>query len=158
MNTVYTNYEVQTTPGLQFLTLQNQIPYITYKFKRHEFKYCDKDDYFKFLTGWYAVFNGFYEQNLKDWNSNKYESSLLVDCANGTAGYHKNNIESVLSSGKFKDIKFINFNYKDFPNLNENCGAEYLHKEKAFPINYPLDKYYTKNVSFDGDVDRIIYL
>ena len=56
---------------------------------------------------------------------------------------------------KIARFETMNKNYKY---LNEGCGAEHVHKEKLIPSNYPENVSTIKNLSFDGDVDRIIYL
>ena len=40
--------------------------------------------------------------------------------------------------------------------LNEQCGAEYVHKDVKFPLNFEA-KSGAKCASFDGDADRLIY-
>jgi hypothetical protein len=86
---------------------------------------------------------------------------MLVDCANGTAAFHKKGIADIFEQDKKVDLKFINTDYTKFETLNEKCGAEHVHKDRILPVNYPEteeEELYIKNVSFDGDVDRIIYL
>lgn len=40
--------------------------------------------------------------------------------------------------------------------LNEECGAEYVHKDQKFPLNFKAEVG-GKCASFDGDADRLIY-
>ena len=42
--------------------------------------------------------------------------------------------------------------------LNSNCGAEYVQKDKKYPMGIEtLDNSIKKFASFDGDADRLIY-
>ena len=42
--------------------------------------------------------------------------------------------------------------------LNEDCGAEFVHKDQKFPLNFDkFGKTGLKCASFDGDADRLIY-
>lgn len=154
----YKIYGIQTSPALQFITLLNQISFKKVNFILSQFTFCNENEYWNFLEGMYMAFNHFYDQFYKvsKPDENKYESELLLDCANGAAGYQYQKISKVFN-GTLR-LDFINFNYKNYEFLNNKCGAEHVHKEKLIPINYPEGKFYSKNVSFDGDVDRIIYL
>jgi len=40
--------------------------------------------------------------------------------------------------------------------LNEECGAEYVHKDQKFPLDFK-GAVGAKCASFDGDADRLIY-
>jgi phosphoacetylglucosamine mutase len=154
----YKIYGVQTSPALQFMTLLNQMAFKKVNHILSQFSFADEAEYWNFLGGIYMFFNNFYDQFYKARSNeeNKYESELLIDCANGAAGYNYKKISQIFN-GQLK-LDFINTNYKNFETLNSKCGAEHVHKEKLIPINYPEGKNYSKNVSFDGDVDRIIYL
>ena len=42
--------------------------------------------------------------------------------------------------------------------LNDQCGAEFVHKEQKLPLNYKEAEFLgQKCASFDGDADRLIY-
>lgn len=158
-NTKFINYGVLTTPALQFLTLINSIQFKKVNYILSQFSFVDANEYWRFISGVYMSFNIFYEQfysKVIKHSVSNYESSLLIDCANGAAAYHYKNIENIFNS-KIK-TNFINTDFKNFKLLNEACGAEHVHKEKTLPIGYTNEKHFIKNVSFDGDVDRIIYL
>jgi len=94
-----------------------------------------------------------------------YENNITFDCANGTAGFLKEKIEEIFSEERDLKCEFINYDYEDYKSLNELSGAEHVQKEKKLPQffhNKFLNKEnnlveFIKNVSFDGDVDRIIY-
>jgi phosphoacetylglucosamine mutase len=154
----YFVYGVLTTPALQYLTLLNQMAFKKVNSVLSQFSFTNVSEYWNFLGGIYFTFNTFYDQFYKSQiqNITNYETELLVDCANGAAGYHYENINKIFNN-KIK-LKFINTNYKNYEFLNSQCGAEHVHKEKTLPINYPIELEISKNVSFDGDVDRIIYL
>jgi phosphomannomutase len=147
------NYGFLTTPGLSFLTLCNQY---AYKHNRKTFQFVKIDEYFKFLSHGYKAFISFYDQffkkNLK--GDDKYQKSITVDCANGVSSLFTNQINDIFKG--HLDITFINTDYNDHKTLNSNCGAEFLHKDRKLPTNYP-EAPIQKNLSFDGDVDRIIY-
>jgi phosphoacetylglucosamine mutase len=157
-NAKFVNYGVLTTPALQFLTLINSLQFKKVNFILSQFSFVDANEYWRFISGVYMSFNIFYEQFYSKVIKHKvsfYEPSLLIDCANGAAAYHWKNIENIFNN-KIK-TSFINTNFKNFKMLNEGCGAEHVHKEKVLPADYNSNDF-IKNVSFDGDVDRIIYL
>ena len=55
-------------------------------------------------------------------------------------------------------INLVNTSIKDTHLLNENCGAEFVHKERKFPTMWSPEAHTnTKWMSFDGDADRQIY-
>lgn len=78
----------------------------------------------------------------------------------------KEKIAEIFTDDKEIKCEFINYDYADYKSLNEMTGAEHVQKEKELPQffhNKFLDKdnnlvEFVKNISFDGDVDRIIYL
>ena len=52
----------------------------------------------------------------------------------------------------------INCKTNDKKLLNNECGAEFIHKEVQYPTNYaPYTGPSTKACAFDGDADRLIY-
>lgn len=56
--------------------------------------------------------------------------------------------------GEFISLQIINDTNCSPLLLNENCGAEFVHKMEKLPENMPDCKY---GLSLDGDADRIIY-
>lgn len=98
---------------------------------------------------------------------NKYEESILIDCANGVSGFSSEKIKNIFKNDKLT-ILMINTLFKNFSFLNEFCGAYYIFLERNLPMNYPVcDKTsdnsgvynaISKNAAFDGDVERLIYL
>jgi hypothetical protein len=148
MDAIYFNYEMITTPGLHFLTFFNQF---MYKRDKNRFNFVKKDEYSKFLKNGYQSFKIFHEQFFKNM-SDKYETEINIDCGNGLCSVFENEIRNIFENDI--KMKFINNDINDIKNLNNKSGAEYLHKDKIVPSNQPN---IVKNVSFDGDVDRIIY-
>jgi phosphoacetylglucosamine mutase len=162
INAKFNLYGLLTTPGLHFLTLINQLAFKNVKYNLDKFYFAPTETYWNFLQGGFKAFNIFYEKfynssnNLSSNEDMKYQNEILLDCGSGLAGFVSNNIANIV--GDYLKISFINIDFLDYKNLNNLCGAEYVHKEKKIPINYKLDCKISKNLSFDGDVDRIIYL
>lgn len=76
---------------------------------------------------------------------------IYIDCANGPGCY----LVEKLKKNTTYDVTIRN---KDNPYLlNDKCGAEYVHKTHKFPREFEDIKPNTLCVSFDGDVDRIIF-
>lgn len=121
--------------------------------------FADSRDYWNsFLKTSYATFNTFYDKFLSKSPSEKYETHLVIDCCSGISAYHQDNIRSIMKD--FIDVSFINTDHSVKENLNSHSGAEYVHKVKKLPVNHPRlsgDTSVKKSLSFDGDVDRIIY-
>lgn len=159
MNAKFHNYGIITTPALQFLTLANQMSYKQVHKNLNKFTFTNEEVYWKFLENSFFAFNifcdKFYSSNKQIGVENKYEKDILIDCANGIGGYHAKNIAKLV--GELLQVNVINADYTNYEYLNNNCGAEHVHKEKKVPINYPKEGV-VKNLSFDGDVDRIVYL
>jgi phosphomannomutase len=143
------NYHYLTTPGLCFLTLCNQI---ALKYNKYD-QFVKPDEYFKFLSHGYNAFMSFYEQFWSE-KGNNYQNLVTVDCANGVSSIFVKEIKGVFKD--HLDIIFINTDYNDYKTLNSGSGAEFLHKDRRLPTNYP-EVPVPKNLAFDGDVDRIIY-
>ncbi len=143
------NYELLTTPGLHFLTLFNQY---LYNIDSRRFAFVDKEIYWKFLINGYKSFNLCYDKFLTKRPSHKYENEITIDCANGLASCFTNIIRDIFVD----DIKinFINTETENYEKLNNKCGAEYIHKDRKIPSDIINTR---KGVSFDGDVDRIVY-
>jgi phosphoacetylglucosamine mutase len=150
MNANYKDYGYLTTPGLSYLTYCNQVIYG----HSNKFFFPDRDDYFSFLKRSFENFMKFYEQFFKKNASDKYQKIITVDCANGVAAKFVDEMRGVL--GSHLELKFINVDFNKHELLNSKCGAEHMHKEKTLPSDYPEEPV-QKNLSFDGDVDRIIY-
>jgi phosphoacetylglucosamine mutase len=157
LNVKFKFYGVQTTPALHFLTVLNQKDFKLKNF--NNFHFVDSMDYWKFLKNGYLAFNTFLERyycnSIERTEENKYENEFTIDCSNGIAGFHHQNIINLFNNSVM--IYPININFQETCSLNEGCGAEFVHKDKKLPINYG-NNVYVKNASFDGDVDRLVYL
>lgn len=57
----------------------------------------------------------------------------------------------------YLEIDMINLATDDPQLLNEDCGAEYVHKEGKLPSNASAITSPEKGACFDGDADRLIY-
>lgn len=90
---------------------------------------------------------------------NHYQPDLLLDCANGVGAMQfKVNLEKMTALfGEAMPLNVTIINDQASPDmLNENCGAEYVHKDVKFPSHYD-GRVGVKCASFDGDADRLIY-
>ena len=154
----YFFYQTITTPSLHFLTNVSQMMFEKIGIK-NKMIFPPENDYWNFLGGTFQNFNDYYDKYFKKENCKKYNNELVIDCANGLSGFCKDKIKDLLNKGiQNLKVNFINFDCENYEKLNNNCGAEYTHKERKYPLNkeeqYPN---VIKNLSFDGDVDRIIY-
>lgn len=61
--------------------------------------------------------------------------------------------------GSDGDLKVHFFNDDLIPDkLNEECGAEFVHKDQKFPTHFEDSSFRGKKcASFDGDADRLIH-
>lgn len=156
----YKFYGIITTPSLHFLTFLSQMKYKQKGTLVKEDFPSDKE-YWTYFTNAFNNYNSFYRTyftNVNDSSSSlslkKYESTLTIDCSNGIASHIKDNIANAINSSELS-VSFINTDEHNTSKLNEGCGAEYVHKEHKYPENQNTST--IKNLSFDGDVDRIIY-
>jgi hypothetical protein len=132
-----------------------------------KFTFFNVSEYWNFLNnsnqalGKYADILGFVKEEHK--NESNYEKVILIDCTMGAAGFYRDKIKSIFEKEDLS-LTFINTTYKQNNFLNEFCGSDFILKERNLPFNYPdYDKtdqntLFIKNISFDGDVDRIVYL
>jgi phosphoacetylglucosamine mutase len=82
-----------------------------------------------------------------------------LDCANGVGSMQFKVTLSRLSElfGGSTPLKVTIINDDERPDLlNEECGAEYVHKDQRFPSHFKA-AVGAKCASFDGDADRLIY-
>lgn len=94
----YVNYKVITTPALHFLTLSNQFVFNANYRKFIDF--CKSDEYWNYLT---MAFTSFYSM-MDEYKFRKEtivdkvtEHVLVIDCANGIAGFLHKEIAAVIS-------------------------------------------------------------
>ena len=151
----YKFYGIITTPCLHFLTFLSQMKYKQKGMLVKEDFPSDKE-YWSYFTNAFSNYNSFYRAyfNTNSSSFTKYESALTIDCSNGIASHIKDHITGAMTSSEL-NISFINTDEQNKSKLNEGCGAEYVHKEHKYPENQNTST--IKNLSFDGDVDRIIY-
>jgi phosphoacetylglucosamine mutase len=57
----------------------------------------------------------------------RYTKTLHVDCANGVGAIALKGIERIVE--KYLNLKLYNTDTKTPELLNQNCGAEHVHKE-----------------------------
>ncbi|OII77606.1 phosphoacetyl glucosamine mutase [Cryptosporidium andersoni] len=93
---------------------------------------------------------------------NSYNSNgrFLVDVANGVAKYHIGRYSECLKLTANICMEQINDDNPEL--LNDQCGSEYIQKNKIAPINfYDNENFDIADIdyvaSFDGDADRIVY-
>lgn len=155
----------------------NQLGFMAHKQQKlpGKFTFFSANEYWNFLTksnqvlDKYADKSGFLKGDqfafLKEdrKNEERYEKNILIDCANGVAGFCIEKIKNIYGKEDLS-LNSINTLFKNYSFLNGFCGSDYILKEKNVPVNYPnYDKYdtkilFTKNVSLDGDADRVVYL
>jgi phosphomannomutase len=122
------------------------------------------ENYFKEARKTLQINNNNYNNHI-----DSYEYNYLFDCCNGIAAFLNEKLNKIFSINKDNNIFFYNIDYKNYEFLNEGCGSEFIQKEKNLPrnlLNFLKEKSnennqdfeYVKNISFDGDIDRIIYL
>jgi phosphoacetylglucosamine mutase len=111
-----------------------------------------------FNEAWAQYFYEF-SKLLGDAKKTRYQPTLLLDCANGVGApqfkitYGK--LQELFGGDLPLEVKIINDDAK--PDLlNEGCGAEYVHKDQKFPLQFSAGVG-EKCASFDGDADRLIY-
>lgn len=93
------------------------------------------------LRDTFLLFTAIYEGKMR----------IYIDCANGPGCY----LAEKFKKNTTYDVIIKN---KDNPSLlNDQCGAEYVHKTHKFPREFEDIESNTLCVSFDGDVDRIIF-
>ena len=81
-----------------------------------------------------------------------YDNELAVDCANGVGFVAMEDI--IRQVRKYLNITLYNVAIEKVMKVNENCGAEYVHKSGKKPTGMLKVK---KHAALDGDADRLIY-
>ncbi|TNV80721.1 hypothetical protein FGO68_gene10832 [Halteria grandinella] len=154
------NYGLVTTPQLHWLTQRCNELRMAMPGDGEVHGKVKKED---FNEAWARYFKEFSDL-IGDSPKSRYETDLLLDCANGVGSIQfKLNLELMaeIFGGKDKvplNVTIINDDEK--PDLlNEECGAEYVHKDQQLPHNFALKggRPGIKCASFDGDADRLIY-
>jgi len=170
LNSRFIYYEILPTSGLHFLTLLNQLGYSAHKQQKlpGKFSFFNSNEYWTFHSKTFIAFEKYNDKLpfLKEdrLDEIRYEYNILIDCANGNAAFCMDKIKNIFANPNL-NFNFINTLFKNYSFLNEFCGSHFLLKEKCIPINYPKydDKndnknIFTKNISFNGDLSRVIYL
>lgn len=86
--------------------------------------------------------------------NDNYENQIVLDCANGVGALPMHLLTNKVR--QYIDIQLVNVRTDDPRMLNENCGAEYVHKDGKLPPG--VDSSSPKKAAcFDGDADRLIY-
>ena len=141
------DFGVMTTPQLHFL--------IWYGDRQGDLNSLKEDDYYKY-----------YETNLQEYwklinkESTQYQNYMIVDASDGVGGIQVKKLDFISNQSYYNtQINVINDTTGDLVSLNENCGAENIHKEKVFSKGSKEVTHddTTKWISFDGDADRIVY-
>lgn len=84
-------------------------------------------------------------------NNGKYSAELQLDAANGVGALAMKEFQEHL-----KGFLRVNICNDGNGQLNEKCGADYVKIEQTPPSNVPVAQN-VRNVSIDGDADRIVY-
>jgi len=80
---------------------------------------------------------------------------LHLDCANGV-GYPSFLEFLKFINAKEEKLQVVLNNHDEPDRLNEDCGAEFVHKQKKLPLKLQVQPY-VHCASFDGDADRLVY-
>ncbi len=169
LNSRFVYYEILTSPGLHFLTYLNQLGFLAHKQQKlpGNFTFFNANEYWNFLAksnetqGKYTDKLAFLKEDRK--NQDRYEKNILIDSAYGSSGFSFDKIKNIYSKEDLS-LTFINTLWKNYSFLNDLCGSNFILKEKKLPMNYPSHEnnypktVFTKNISFDGNVDEIVYL
>jgi phosphoacetylglucosamine mutase len=153
----YHFYDIVTTPCLQFLNLISILAFEKIGIK-NKMIFPPVQDYWDFLAKAYKDYNSFFAEHFCEPNRvlKNYDRELCIDCSCGIAAVVKDNIQKIMESNTDLKISFINFDTSVIENLNAGCGAENTQKMKEYPLNKNQNSI-VKNLSFDGDVDRVVY-
>ncbi|RRT70593.1 hypothetical protein B296_00036305, partial [Ensete ventricosum] len=82
------------------------------------------------------------------------DTELVVDGANGVGGDKLEQLKKMVTG---LDISVKNTGKKGEGVLNENCGADYVQKEKVVPSGFGPEDVGIRCASLDGDADRLVY-
>ena len=114
------------------------------------------------------VYYTYYSKNTKEYLKlihresplENYQGYFILDTSNGIGGKKAKKLELIVNSTSYGSTPvIINDGSDGVSRLNDECGAEYVHKERKFSKyteEIKIDDQ-TKWVTFDGDADRIVY-
>lgn len=85
-------------------------------------------------------------------NKQKYDPELAMDCANGVGFVAMQQVKEKVK--KYLNITLYNTDIEDSDKVNDNCGAEWVHKSGKKPKGMLKVK---RHCALDGDADRLMY-
>ncbi|KAL9647916.1 hypothetical protein ABK040_008187 [Willaertia magna] len=110
----------------------------------------------KLIEKYYLTLANSYKTLTNDYNKDN-KRKINIDCAYGVGGKKikplAKLLENELEFNIVNDLESVDLETAN-KHLNERCGAEYVQKQKAIPLNCETFNYLT---SIDGDADRIVY-
>lgn len=106
------------------------------------------------VENYYEYFAGAFNEFVKMIGKGKDSKCLYIDCSDGIGGLRFADFNKYLGF----NLKLINSGTGDKVYLNDQCGAEFVQKQRKQPRNFEEVPDGEKCVSFDGDADRIVYL
>lgn len=83
----------------------------------------------------------------------RVNTTLHVDCANGVGAVKLQKMRPYLAS---HGLQLVLYNCGD-GKLNDKCGADFVEKEKTYPLGMSNIREGDRCCSLDGDADRIVY-
>ena len=104
------------------------------------------------MVGSFLEFMGYCQPLNK--NSSKYESTFVVDCANGVCSNILRSIDDRIS--EHIKLTLINARSEKNDSINERCGPQYVFEEKLEPVCY-TETMPDKVVSISSDGGRLVY-
>ena len=138
-HSIITNYGLVTTPQLHYMVYLNNTTSRTVQ-----------------LSDYYTHFSSAYRRMLATTGAKQQQQRrIVVDCAFGIGGKAIREMNNHLSD--LIEFSVINDSSDDDDNgsqLNRNCGAEYVQKQKRFPVHHDG---HSVAATVDGDADRIVY-
>jgi len=160
----YINLGITTTPQTHYVILVFNEYSKQYRENLPKFDYSAEEllkHYYEHFGGTFLkVFELLSEMGLHDKNKRK---RTYVDCSNGVGGPH----QEILTQDYFNKVfEVVVLNSRNTEFLNEECGSEYVQKErkvprelldlveKQIPANESLD--HASFMSYDGDADRAV--
>lgn len=141
----YTDYGILTTPQLHYLTRATNT-----QNDPHPFGEVSEEGYYKKMAKAYRT----------AMRHNKPVGAVTVDCANGVGAIALKRLLKYMpkedeESGGI-EINIVNDRVEKPEVLNEKCGADFVKSNQRTPEGFSGEPY-ERQVSFDGDADRVLY-
>ena len=141
-----------TTPQLHFLAWYADMNSMT----PEQIDNITEEEYYNYyksnLTEYYKLIS-------KD-SSVNYQDYFILDASNGIGGMQAKKLD-IFKNSEAYGVKpvIVNDGSTGIARLNDECGAEYVHKDRKFPKfdEEIKNDELTKWIAFDGDADRIVY-